>query len=162
MKICTCTNGGKMAIGVSGTREERERFFNIFFNWGAVAAGLSSENQTGRGESLTRGDSFFHESKPDKIQGGAVVENGFSYFFAEYRLAFRALANFLFYRGQASGESKRFKGKPRAYCFHIIKKAFKDLRAWECENFLSAGGVVNKNFRILDGGAVEWVPEFED
>lgn len=156
MQIITCYRGGKLAIGVMGTQEEREQKYNLFFNFGCVAPNLSNpKRQDDEGperSSLDRGANYLHEYGKD-----------FSYFFVDSsRAAVKALAQYFFVQAQTNGESKQFKGKPRVFCLYCIRKAYLEFKSWSVENFLGQNLPVAKAFRELDGGAVEWAAEFEE
>lgn len=165
MNILTQSAGNRLAIGIHGTREERERIFNLFFNWGAVAPGIGGKGEESEfarlgysnGETGERGADFFHELRED-------TENkpGFSYFFADFKDIFRALCNKISVDLQMKGESKRFKRKPQTFCWHCMRAAMREIKSWREENFLGNRAVSLNYHRQLDGGAPFWAAEFEE
>ncbi|MFA5043114.1 MAG: hypothetical protein WC567_03895 [Kiritimatiellia bacterium] len=132
MKIIKQTTGTKLAIGIEGPRERAEILHNRVYNFGGTNGHLHE-----------LGDNFF-------------------YFLGEEREIFRALTQQIAQRISLLGEAKRFKKNPRAFCLHCMRRAATEMHGWTEENFRGniAGG---RNFhRVLDGGAPDFAPEFED
>lgn len=143
MQIIKQTTGGKIAIGIIGTLEEREYLHNRIFNMGGTNGKLK-------------------ELREDETTASGDTLPGFSYFHGEKAQVFRALVEGIRQKIHLAGGAKKWKGNPRGFCFACMMAAGRELQSWTEENFLgNMGG--GKNFhKILDGGAAAWVPEFED
>lgn len=141
------STGGKIAIGIKGPKQEREKLYNRIFNFGGT-------------------DGRLHE-----------MSENFSYFMAKSQDVLRCLAWGIVQKKQLRGTSQKgynqtLRNRRRRACEsgrHISKNFFencldlarKEIATWKPAQFLpELEG--SKNFhRILDGGQPEWEVEYE-
>ena len=137
--------GNGIAVGLHGTREEIEKNFNRFFNWGA----------TGIGEL----GSYLHE-----------LSDNFSYFLSTETDMLRAMTYETMTRWQDSPVSDQYKARPR---FHKKPNGTKfradaeqaardEYESFSRESFMLFAKTPTHIFQQLDGGAPDWVSETED
>lgn len=160
-KIIISTYGSGIAVGLNGTREQIERTYNRFFNWGAAAAGANymRSNQDSDMQLGEMGDSYLHE-----------ISDQFAYFLSTEMDMLRALTTETMTKWQDSPVSEQYKARPR---FHkkpnghkFIQDAYNAARteynSFRRENFMMFYKTPTHIYQQLDGGAPDWVSETED
>jgi hypothetical protein len=136
--------GNGIAVGLNGTREQIEKTFNRFFNWGA----------TGQGEL----GSYLHE-----------LSDNFSYFLSTEADMLRAMTYETMTKWQDSPVSDQYKARPR---FHkkpngkkfradAVQAARDEYESFSRESFMLYTKTPTHLYRELDGGAPSWIPEYE-
>ncbi len=149
MKILIHNNaGGKVAIGVEGTKEEREQVFNRFYNYGGVNGRLHEMQAEQDG---TPGFSYFlgyEEELLAAMQAHIIVSRRFSPADKTFKATY----------SERNGQKKK---KGLVFLSMIEAAAEEEFYSWPRETFLGNDGepIV---FRELDGGAPFEVPEYEE
>ena len=137
--------GNGIAVGLNGTREQIERTFNRFFNWGA----------TGIGE---LGD-YLHD-----------LSDNFSYFLSTEADMLRAMSYETMTKWQDSPVSEQYKARPRHYKKPNGSKFRRDaeqaaraeFESFSRESFMLFAKTPTHIYQQLDGGAPSWGSETED
>lgn len=160
-KVLISPYGNGIAVGLEGTREQIEREYNRFFNWGAAGAGANVERATGDSEIQhgELGDAYLH-----------YVGEKFAYFLSTQEDMIRAFTYEHLGKWQDTETSAQYKTKPRNYkkdsgkVFreHAQIAAQDEYNQIERENFMLYQKAPTYIYRELDGGAPSWVKETED
>jgi hypothetical protein len=137
--------GNGIAVGLNGTREEIERTFNRFFNWGATGVGELGN--------------YLHE-----------LSDNFSYFLSTEADMLRAMTYETMTRWQDSPVSEQYKARPRFYKKPNGEKfradaeqaARDEYNSFQREGFMTHQKSPSYIYRELDGGAPSWIKETED
>lgn len=137
--------GNGIAVGLNGTREQIERTFNRFFNWGA----------TGSGEL----GGYLHD-----------LSDKFSYFLSNEKNMLRALTSETIMRWQDSEIADQYKTPSRHHKKNNGKKFFEDAQkvardeyaSFKREPFMQYEKTPTHIYQQLDGGAPSWANETED
>ena len=160
-EITISTYGNGIAVGLKGTREQIEREFNRFFNWGAAAANVSfmRSNEDSEMQHGELGDSYLHE-----------IGQNFSYFLSTHRAMIKAIAAETITRWQDSPVSEQYKARPRTnkkaqgnkFMAEALAAATAEYNSLPRENFMLFGKTPTHIYQQLDGGAPSWIKETED
>lgn len=145
--IIISTYGNGIAVGLQGTKEQIEREFNRFFNWGATGVG-----QVG---------GYLHE-----------LSDSFAYFLSTETDMLRAMAYECMTRWQDSPISSQYKSAPlkrgekkskgTTFRQHARNAAIDEFNSYPRENFMLFEKSPNDIYNELDGGAPDWTSETED
>lgn len=158
--IIISTYGNGIAVGLNGTREQIERTFNRFFNWGAAASGANAARGNGDSEMQhgELGDSYLHE-----------IGESFSYFLSTQDAMIRALTAETVTRWQDSPISEQYKGnrtnkreQSQKFLADAAAAAVAEYESFPKENFMLFGKSPSHIYQQLDGGAPSWASETED
>jgi len=144
-KIVISAYGNGIAVGLHGTREQIEKNFNRFFNWGA----------TGIGE---LGD-YLHD-----------LSDNFSYFLSTETDMLRAMTYETMTKWQDSPVSELYKARPRFYKKpngtkfrrDAVAAATAEYESFPRESFMLQMKSPSHIYQQLDGGAPSWKSETED
>lgn len=160
-KVLISPYGNGIAVGLEGTKEQIEREYNRFFNWGAAGANANVERTSGDSEIQhgELGDSYLHH-----------VGNKFAYFLSTEESMIHALTYENMTKWQMTGITEQYKTKPRAnkkesgkvFREHASIAAQDEYNTFERENFMLYDKAPTYIYRELDGGAPTWVKETED
>jgi len=160
-KILISLYGNGIAVGLNGTREQIERTYNRFFNWGAAGSNANVERTSGDSEIQLGelGDSYLHH-----------VGDTFAYFLSTEENMIRALTYENMTKWQDTEVADQYKTKPRnhkkesgkVFREHASIAAQDEYNAFERENFMLYDKAPTYIYRELDGGAPTWVSETED
>jgi hypothetical protein len=137
--------GNGIAVGLNGTKEQIERTFNRFFNWGATGVGELG--------------SYLHE-----------LSDNFAYFLSTEADMLRAMTYETMTRWQDSPVSEQYKARPR---FHkkpngekfradAVQAARDEYNSFARESFMLFAKTPTHIYQQLDGGAPSWISETED
>jgi hypothetical protein len=159
-EIIISTYGNGIAVGLKGTKEQIEREFNRFFNWGAAAANVSfmRSNEDSEMQHGELGDSYLHE-----------IGKNFSYFLSTHEAMVKAITAETMTTWQDSPISKQYKtqrnGKKQSgkvFVDHATIAAKDEYNSYTRENFMLFGKTPTHIYQQLDGGAPSWIKETED
>ncbi len=159
--IVISTYGNGIAVGLNGTREQIQRTFNRFFNWGAAGAGANfmRSNQDSEMQHGELGDSYLHE-----------ISEKFSYFLSTGKDMIRGLTSETITKWQDSAISEQYKSRPRhpkkpngeKFVSDAVAAATAEYNSFPRENFMLFGKSSSYIYQQLDGGAPSWASETED
>ena len=159
--IIISTYGNGIAVGLKGTREQIEKTFNRFFNWGAAAANASfmRSNQDCEMQHGELGDSYLHE-----------IGDNFAYFLSTDADMIRALTAETITKWQDSPISEQYKSRPRhhkkpngdKFVRDAVDAATAEYNSIPRENFMLFAKTHTHIYQQLDGGAPSWISETED
>jgi hypothetical protein len=159
--IVISTYGNGIAVGLNGTREQIQKTFNRFFNWGAAGAGANfmRSNQDCEMQHGELGDSYLHE-----------IGEKFSYFLSTEKDMIRGLTSETITKWQDSAISEQYKSRPRhhkkpngtKFVRDAVAAATAEYNSFARENFMLFGKSSSYIYQQLDGGAPSWTSETED
>jgi hypothetical protein len=143
--IVISSYGHGIAVGLEGNKQQIERTFNRFFNWGAIGAGEGVE--------------YLHE-----------LSNKFSYFISTEESMVRAMTAENIVKWQDSEISGQYKTPSRHHKKDNGKKFLADAaqaardeyESFKRESFMQYEKTPTHIFQQLDGGAPSWIKETED
>lgn len=160
-KVLISPYGNGIAVGLEGTKEQIEREYNRFFNWGAAGAGANIERASGDCEMQhgELGDAYLH-----------YVGESFAYFLSTQEDMIRALTYEHLTKWQDTETSAQYKTKPRnhkkdsgkVFREHAQIAAQDEYNQIERENFMLFQKAPAYIYQELDGGAPSWASETED
>lgn len=160
-KILISLYGNGIAVGLNGTREQIERTYNRFFNWGAAGSNANIERTSGDSEIQLGelGDSYLHH-----------IGDSFAYFLSTEEDMIRAISFENMAKWQDTEVADQYKTKPRnhkkesgkVFREHASIAAQDEYNTFERENFMLYDKAPTYIYRELDGGAPTWISETED
>lgn len=160
-EIIISTYGNGIAVGLKGTKDQIDREFNRFFNWGGAGANANfmRSNQDSEMQNGELGDSYLHE-----------ISNNFSYFLSTDAAMLKAINAETITRWQDSPVSEQYKAKPRVhkrlqgikFLEDALDAAKSEYESYERENFMLFSRTPSYVYQQLDGGAPSWTSETED
>jgi hypothetical protein len=153
--------GNGIAVGLNGTREQIERSYNRFFNWGAAGSNANVERTSGDSEMQhgELGDSYLHH-----------ISDTFAYFLSTEKNMLHALTYENMTKWQDTEVAGQYKTKPRnhkkqsgkTFREHASIAAQDEYNSFEFENFMLYDKAPTYIYQQLDGGAPSWRSETED
>lgn len=160
-KILISLYGNGIAVGLDGTREQIERTYNRFFNWGAAGSNANIERTSGDSEMQhgELGDGYLH-----------YIGGKFAYFLSSEESMIRALTYENMTKWQDTEVADQYKTKPRnhkkesgkVFREHANIAAQDEYNSFERENFMLFEKSSAHIYGELDGGAPSWAKETED
>lgn len=141
MKIVKSIIGSRVVIGIQGTPEERERFYNKFYNFNGTSGRLHEMNGGDNGFSFFRCE---EEELIEALKVSKIVERRFR----DSEKKFKAP------HGVTNGAKKTY-GKN--YLENLDKEARQEFDGWPEERFLEMHSSISPH-KELDGGAPSWPP----